>query len=102
MNDVPETTIEVMELSPKKISSARIARLNEIAQCAEGVQLKQEYDSALQEWRKQSQPPVCAFQEVKAEALRAFQLTEALAERNAAANRMYLHRVGCATCRRRR
>jgi hypothetical protein len=104
MNDIPEITVEVMELSPKKISSARVAsaRLNEIAQCAQGVQLKQEYDSALQEWRKQSQPPVCAFQDVKAEALRAFQLTEALAERNAAANRMYLHRVGCATCRRRR
>ena len=104
MNNVPETTFEVMKLSPKKTSSTRIAsaRLNEIAQCAEGEQLKQEYDSSLQEWRKQSQPPVRAFREVEAEALQAFQLTEALAERNAAANRMYLHRVGCATCRRRR
>jgi hypothetical protein len=104
MNEVPEITFEVIEPSPKKTASTRIAsaRFNDIAQCAEGEQLKQEYDSALQEWRKQSQPPVCAFQEVKAGALRAFQLTEALTERNAAANRMYLHRVVCATCRRRR
>jgi hypothetical protein len=104
MNDVPETTFEVMRLSSEKTSSTRIAsaRLNEIAQCAEGEQLKQEYDSTLQEWKKQSQLPIRAFREVKGEALRAIQLTEALAERNAAANRMYLHRSGCAICRRRR
>jgi ferric-dicitrate binding protein FerR (iron transport regulator) len=103
MNDVPETTFEVMKLSTEKTSATRIAsaRLKEIAQCAEGDQLKQEYDSALEVWRKQSQPPVRAFREVKP-VLRAFQLTEALAERNAAANRLYLHRAGCAMCRRRR
>jgi hypothetical protein len=104
MNDVPETTFEVMELSPRKTSSTRItsARLNGIAQCAEGERLKQEYDFTLQEWRKHSQLPVRPCREGEAEALREFQLRGALAERNAVANRMYLHRAGCAICRRRR
>src|SRR5258708_39376245 len=105
MNDVPETTLEETELSPKKASRARItsAKLSEIAPCAEGEQLKQQYDSALEEWRKQSQPPVLPFKEAQASARRAFQLREeALTKRNAAANRMYLHRATCAICSRRR
>jgi hypothetical protein len=105
MNDVPETTFEEIKLSRKKTSCPRItsAGLSDIPQCAEGEQLKQQYDSTLQEWRKQSQPPVRSFEEGDASARRALQLREeALVKRNAAANRMYLHRATCALCRRRR
>lgn len=104
MNDVPETTFDEIKLSPKKASSARMtsAGVSDIAQCAEGEQLKQQYDSTLQEWRRQSQPQVQPFLEGEASA-RAFLLKEeALTKRNAAANRMYLHRASCAICRRRR
>jgi hypothetical protein len=105
MNEVPETTFEEIKLASKQGSCARIkpAERREIAQCAEGEQLKQLYDSTLQEWRKQSQPQVHPFLEGDASAARASQLREeALAKRNAAANRMYLHRASCAICRRRR
>lgn len=104
MSDVPDTTFEVTKLSPKKRSYARMssAGLSDLAPCAEGEQLKQQYDSALQEWRRQYQPPVRPFAEAEVLAQRALQLGEALTERNAAANRMYLHRAGCAICRRRR
>ena len=105
MNHVPETTCEEIKLSRKKASCARIASagLSDIVPCAEGEQLKQQYDSTLEEWSKQSQPPVRPFKEGEASARRAFQLREeALTNRNAAANRMYLHRATCAICRRRR
>jgi hypothetical protein len=104
MNDVPDTTLEATKLSPKKTSYARrsSAGLSDLAPCAEGEQLKQQYDSTLQEWRKQSQPPARPFAAAEVLAQRALQLREALTERNAAANRMYLHRAGCAICRRRR
>jgi hypothetical protein len=105
MNDNPEITFQAIKLPPKKLPRARIelGGINDVAQCAEGEQLKQQYDSALQEWRKQSQPPVCPFVEEAGLVQRAFQSREAaLTERNAAANRMYLHRAGCAICRRRR
>jgi hypothetical protein len=101
MNDAPEITFEQIKLSPKRTSRARVATagLRDIAQCAEGQQLKQQYDSTLEEWRKRSQPPVRSFKEDPASArLR----EEALMSRNAAANRMYLHRANCAPCRRRR
>jgi hypothetical protein len=100
MSDVPETTFEEIKLSPKKASAPMTAAgVSDLAQCAEGEQLKQQYDSALQEWRKQSQPPVRPFKEGEASArLR----EEALTSRNAAANQMYLHRATCAMCRRRR
>jgi hypothetical protein len=101
MNDVSETTFGQIKLSRKKASFARFttAGLSDIAQCAEGEQLKQQYDFTLEEWRKQSLPPVRPFKEGEASArLR----EEALISRNAAANRMYLHRANCATCRRRR
>src|ERR1700691_2007979 len=100
MNDVEE-----IKLSRKKGSCARVTTsgVTDIAQCAEGEQLKQQYDSTLEEWRKQSQPAVRPFLEGGVLAQRAFLLREAaLTERNAAANRMYLHREGCAICRRRR
>jgi hypothetical protein len=96
MNDVEE-----IKLSRKKVSCARVptSGVTDIAQCAEGEQLKQQYDSTLQEWRKQSQPPVNPFRESEVSArLR----EEALTSRNTAANRMYLHRATCAICRRRR
>ena len=101
MNDASEITFEQIKLSRKKTSCARVttAGLRDIAQCAEGEQLKQQYDSSLEEWRKQSLPPVRPFKEEPASArLR----EEALISRNAAANRMYLHRANCALCRRRR
>jgi hypothetical protein len=100
MNDVPETTFEEIKLSPRKAAARmRAARVGDLVQCAEGEQLKQQYDSTLQEWRRRSQPPVRPFQEGEASArLR----EEALTSRNAAANRMYLHRATCAICRRRR
>ena len=96
MNDVEE-----IKFSRKKVSCARVrtSGVTDIAQCAEGEQLKQQYDSTLQKWRKQSQPPVNPFRESEASArLR----EEALTSRNTAANRMYLHRATCAICRRRR
>jgi hypothetical protein len=103
MSDVPETTCEEIKLSRKRAARLTSAGLSDIVQCAEGDQLKQLYDSALHEWRKQSQPPVRPFKEGEASARRAFQLREeALTKRNAAANRMYLHRATCAICRRRR
>jgi hypothetical protein len=105
MNDVPETTFEVTKLSPKKASYAPLsaAGLSTVVPCAEGDQLKQQYDATLEEWRKQSQPPAARrFAEAEVLGQQALQLKEALAERNAAANRMYLHRAGCAICRRRR
>jgi hypothetical protein len=101
MNDAPEITFEEIKLSRKKASGARVttAGMRYIAQCAEGEQLKQQYDSTLEEWRKQSLPPVRPFKEDPASArLR----DEALTSRNQAANRMYLHRANCALCRRRR
>ena len=60
MNDVPDINFEVTRLSPKKTSYARMSSpgLSDPIPCAEGEQLKQQYDSTLQEWRKQSQPPV--------------------------------------------
>jgi hypothetical protein len=105
MNDIPETTFQALKLPPKKLQRARIepGGINDVAQCAEGEQLKQQYDSTLEEWKKQSQPAVRPFLEGGVLAQRAFHLREAaLTERNAAANRMYLHREGCAICRRRR
>jgi hypothetical protein len=104
MNDISDTTFEVTKLSPKKPSYAPMsaAGLGDLVPCAEGEQLKQHYDATLQEWRKQSQPLARPLTEATVLAQRALQLREALTERNAAANRMYLHRAGCATCRRRR
>jgi|ERR1700761_8931254 hypothetical protein len=104
MNDVPDTTFELTKLSPKKTSYPRLssAGLSDVVPCAEGEQLKRQYDATLQEWRKQSQPPARPFAAAEALARRALQLGEALNERNAAANRMYLHRAACAICRRRR
>src|SRR5271168_2848178 len=103
MNEVPETTFEVTKPSPKRRSYGQMssAGLSDLAPCAEGEQLKQQYDSSLQEWSKRSQPPARSFAEAEVLAQRALQLKEALTERNAAANRMYLHRAVCAICRRR-
>ena len=104
MNDVPETTFEEIKLSAKKaFARMTAAGVSDLAQCAEGEQLKKQYDSTLQEWRKQSQPQVRPSFEGEASVRRAFELREeALTKRNAAANRMYLHRATCAICRRRR
>jgi hypothetical protein len=70
--------------------------------CEVGRQLKQQYESALHGWERsvclpRSLPGAVAVEE------EAILLREAaLAERNAAADRMYLHRSHCAICRRQR
>jgi hypothetical protein len=104
MNNLPDATLELTKLSPKKTSYSRdsSAGFSDVAPCAEGEQLKQQYDSTLEEWRRQSQPLARPFVEAEVLAQRALQLREALTVRNAAANRMYLHRAACAICRRRR
>lgn len=103
MNDVIKNIFEEINLPGKRAARITSAGLSDIVQCAEGEQLKQQYDSSLEEWRKQLQPPVHPFKEGEAAARLAFQLREkALTNRNAAANRMYLHRATCAICRRRR
>jgi hypothetical protein len=101
MNNLSETTFGHIKLSRKKASCAGVPTtgLSEIAQCAEGEQLKQQYDSTLEQWRKQSLPAVGPFKEGPA-SIRLRE--EALTSRNAAANQMYLHRANCAICRRRR
>ena len=94
MHEVPETTLDEIKLSPGKTFSAPVpsARVSNVAQCAEGDHLKQQYDSNSRRVEKHSQPQGRSF--VEGEARAAFQLREeALAERNAAANRMYLHRA---------
>jgi hypothetical protein len=104
MNDLPIPTINETKSSRRKESSVGItsARPSDVIRCAEGEELKQQHDSTLQEWRERSQPQVRPFLEGEA-SQRAFQLREeALTKRNAAANRMYLHRASCAICRRRR
>jgi len=105
MNDVPLPTINETKPLRKKESSAgfRSAGLSDIAPCAEGDQLKQQYDSTLQEWTRSMQPRGRPFLREEASARLALQLREeALTRRNEAANRMYLHRANCAACRRRR
>jgi hypothetical protein len=103
MNEFPEAPLEDITLSPKMISSSRTrsARASVPAQCVEGEHLKQQYDFALDLWRKQPQPE--GRPSAGAAAHPAFKRREeALTERNAAANRMYMHRASCAICRRRR
>jgi hypothetical protein len=105
MNDVPVPTIEEMKRSRKKESRASITAtgVGDVVCCAEGEQLKQQYDSALQEWRQHSQRQIHSFLEAEAPPGRAVQLREeALIKRNAAANRMYLHRTRCSFCNRQR
>jgi hypothetical protein len=103
MNDLPAPTIDERKRKDKSSASVTSAGLGDIVACVEGEQLKQQYDCALQAWKMRSQPRVGPFLVGEAAARRAFQLRqEALTERNAAANRMYLHRAVCATCRRRR
>jgi hypothetical protein len=104
MTYVPETCLEDIKLQRKKSARGRppSTGLNDVAQCVAGEQLKQQYDSALEEWRRQLQPQLHPLVEgaLKRQVLQ--QREEALTGRNAAANRMYLHRASCAICRRRR
>jgi hypothetical protein len=107
MTYVPETSFEDITLWRKKPSSSRAtsAALNSAPQCAEGEQLKLQCDSTIEEWRKQTQPQVQGRPLVEGGAIerQPFQQgEEALARRNAASNRMYLHRASCAICRRSR
>jgi hypothetical protein len=78
MNDAPETTFEEIKLSPKK-APARLTAAggSDLAQCAEGEQLKQQYDSTIEEWRKQSPPQVRPFLVGEARARQAFELRAA-------------------------
>lgn len=103
MSEVPETTLHEINVSRKRAVRITSEGPGDIVPCAEGELLKQQYDSTLGEWRKQSQPPARLVKEGEALARQALQLREqALIKRNAAANRMYLHRATCAICRRRR
>lgn len=103
MNDLHAPTIDERKRKNRSIASVASAGPADTFPCAQGDQLKQLYDSALQAWKMSSQPQVGPFVEGEAAARRAFQVREeALIERNAAANRMYLHRAVCAICRRRR
>jgi|ERR1700722_6514566 len=101
MTDVPETTFEKIKLYGKRAARITSAELGDIVQCAEREQLKQQYDSTRDEWRKLSQPPIVPFKEGEASERR-FSAKRRSVNRNAAANRMYLHRATCALCRRRR
>jgi hypothetical protein len=49
------------------VPCARVStpELSSLVPCAEGEQLKQQYDSALQEWRKQYQPPTLSVKLTK-------------------------------------
>jgi hypothetical protein len=107
MNHVPEIAFEEIKLWRKKPSSGRTtsAAMNSDPQCAEGEQLKLQCDSTIEEWRKQAQPqpqgrPLVEGGAFERQVLQ--QREEALARRNAASNRMYLHRASCAICRRSR
>jgi len=68
--------------------------------CAEGLRLKQHYESAVQIWREYTLPP----QKQVVVAISTLQASrqEALAKRNTAADRMYLHRIHCTFCHRQR
>jgi hypothetical protein len=70
--------------------------------CKEGQQLKDAYEMALRGWKRcalvSPTQPVAPASEADAVRLR----EAALAERNAAADRMYVHRSRCACCRRQR
>jgi hypothetical protein len=99
----PEITSDEATSPLRKAVRMTVTRLNGASQCAVGDDLKQQYESALELWKKLSIPPVDPFEEGEISALAASQLREeALKKRNAAANRMYLHRADCSLCRRRR
>jgi hypothetical protein len=103
VNDVPVTTTHETRPSRKKLASAGVTPggISDIVRCAEGEELKQRYDSTLQNWAQLSQPSTLPEFERGASGPVDFQLRkEALIKRNEAANRLYLHRARCAPCRR--
>jgi hypothetical protein len=77
--------------------------MSKVGFCEVGQQLKEQYEAALHGWQRFSllyrgvQP---AEDGGEGEALQLWH--ESLAERNAAADRMYLHRSNCPHCRRQR
>jgi hypothetical protein len=76
--------------------------MTQIDSCEEGRQLKKQYESALHGWEQSASLSKIhsAGNVSEADIIR---LREAaLAERNVAADRMYLHRSRCALCRRQR
>ena len=67
--------------------------------CVEHRRLEQEYEAALRAWEQHAFPQTIAIPVTSPQ--RAVLLREgALSARNAAANRLYLHRLGCAVCKR--
>jgi hypothetical protein len=103
MAELPETTLDEVRTPRPRAVRIRTARIDGAFPCADGEDLKQQYDSALQQWKKLCIPPVDPLEEGEIAALVASQLKEeALTKRNAAANRMYVHRATCSICRRRR
>ena len=105
MNDVPLTTMNETKPSRKNVPSAGTTPggISDIVRCAEGEQLKQQYDSTLQDWEQLSRPLARPGFGGGASGPPDFQQrVEALVKRNEAANRLYLHRARCAPCRRAR
>jgi hypothetical protein len=103
MTRLSETTLDEGTTPRKKAVRIRAARLDGAPPCADGEDLKQQYDSALQQWKRLCIPPGDLLEKGEIAALMASQLKEeALTKRNVAANRMYVHRATCSICRRRR
>ena len=98
MNDAPDINFEVPRLSPKKTSYALgHPRGSATPPMCRGRTIK----TAVRLYSPGMEKAVTAASspstEAKVLAQRALRLGEALAARNAAANRMYLHRAGCAS-----
>jgi hypothetical protein len=67
--------------------------------CVEHRRLEQEYEDALHLWAKHAFPQTIAIPVTSPQ--HTVLLREgALSARNAAANRLYLHRLDCAVCKR--
>jgi hypothetical protein len=70
--------------------------------CEEGRRLKKEYEAALHGWERFSLLHRGQSTEKFSGDQAAYPWQESLTERNAAADRMYLHRTHCPHCRRQR
>jgi hypothetical protein len=67
--------------------------------CMEHHRLEQEYEAALRVWVQHAFPQTIAIP-VTSPRNAVLPREEALSARNAAASRLYLHRLDCATCKR--
>jgi hypothetical protein len=67
--------------------------------CVEHRRLEQEYEAALRVWAKHAFPQTIAIP-VTSPQHTVLLRERALSARNAAANRLYLHRLDCEVCKR--